>query len=152
MKPLLAALALILTPALAVAQCPCHANGAACHCPPGQCPTNCPPQGLAAAPTAYRAAGYDSRLVQAQPGVRIVLACAPALRIDVVQQPPILQIRVDQPRTYVVETPVFFEAPVVYRSYVPAYVPPPTIRSYRIVAPPVTYTRTRQVTRCVGSF
>jgi hypothetical protein len=151
MRTLLAALALILTPAVAWSQnhgqCPCHAGGGQCVCQPAsRCP-NCPPQGRAA--PAYRTVGYDSRLVQVQPGVRVVLACAPPLRVDVIQQAPVLQIRVDQPRMYVVETPIFIEPPV-FLPEVRYSVPQTTVIRQRTYTPPVyqlpSYSRT--VIRC----
>ncbi len=155
MRTLLAALLFTLTPALAWSQnhgaCPCHNGGGQCVCQPAsRCP-NCPPQGRAApaAPMAYRAAGYDSRLVQVRPGERIVLACAPALRV-------VPAVTFEVPTTRIIEVgpffevapPVYFEAPRVVRTYVPPVV-------YRApVRVPVTYQRTvtRSAYRCVGSF
>jgi hypothetical protein len=116
--------AALLAPGLAAAQnvgqCPCHAGGGQCICnPASRCP-NCPPSGRAApaaaqasASVSYGQAGYDSRLCQVRPGERVVLACAPALRVEVVQDAPVVQLRIQQrPRQYVIEVPQF-EPPVV---------------------------------------
>jgi hypothetical protein len=68
-----------------------------------------------------------------------------------VQQPPVLQFRIQQPRQYVIEAPVFIEPPVV-RFTAPVYYAPPsqTVIRQRTFTPPVyqlpTFSRT--VIRC----